>query len=439
MAPESQSDMSSISHQPRLVPKLRFPEFRGEVGWHDAPIETLLEVRDERQPPTDNAPLYSLTIEDGVTPKSDRYNREFLVRDAANKKYKLVRPDDIVYNPSNLRWGAINFSRLKHEVVVSPIYEVLFVRDRSKLCFEFVARAVMRDEQIRRFITKAQGTLVERIAVKIEDFLETGLHTPSILPEQQKIADCLSSLDALIDAQSRKVEALKTYKKGLMQRMFPREGETVPRLRFKEFEGSGEWRVLPMGHLLTRMPEYGVGEAAVPYNANLPTYLRITDIDDDGNFLHESKASVDLDATENDYLCSGDIVLARTGASVGKSYLYKESDGRLVFAGFLIRIRPDTEKVNPVFLYNFFKTNLYWDWVKITSTRSGQPGLNGSEYASLAVSVPPEGKNGLTEQDRVASLLSNLDTEILAVSTALDGLKEHKKGLMQGLFPSTTN
>lgn len=196
-----------------LVPRLRFPEFREAGEWEDVPIESILEVRDERRVPSTAAPLYSLTIESGITEKTDRYNREFLVRDAGNKKYKLVEPKDIVYNPSNLRWGAINYSQLSHSVVVSPIYEVLSLGDNSENYLEFIACSVMRDQQIRRFITKAQGTLVERIAVKIEDFLSTRLPVPTTRAEQQKIADCLSSLDELIAAESQKLTTLKTHKR----------------------------------------------------------------------------------------------------------------------------------------------------------------------------------------------------------------------------------
>src|SRR5690606_22677128 len=102
--------------------------------------------------------------------------------------------------------------------------------------------------------------------------------------EQEKIADCLTSLDELIATQGRKVEALKAHKKGLMQQLFPREGETLPHLRFPEFRDAEEWSVKPLGDLLSGKPEYGVNAAAVPFSDSLPAYLRITDIDDHGRY-----------------------------------------------------------------------------------------------------------------------------------------------------------
>ena len=250
--------------------------------------------------------------------------------------------------------------------------------------------------------------------------------------EQQKIADCLSSIDELISAQSQKIEALKIYKKGLMQRLFPREGETIPRLRFPEFRDAGEWEGYQLGKCLSRHPEYGINAPAVPYVENLPTYLRITDISEDGQIRPDQKASVARDVTDENYLEDGDIVLARTGASVGKAYKYRPKDGRLVFAGFLIRVRPDRERLNSEFLFQFLSTEQYWRWVDFSSARSGQPGINGNEYASLPLKLPPT----LKEQQKIADCLSSIDELISAHSQKLDTIKTQKNGLMQQLFPA---
>jgi type I restriction enzyme S subunit len=168
-----------------------------------------------------------------------------------------------------------------------------------------------------------------------------------------------------------------------------------------------------------------------------PTYLRITDIDDDGRFISESKASVDAEIGEDNYLSDGDLVLARTGASVGKSYRYRECDGRLVFAGFLIRVRPDPKKLIPTLLASYLSTRQYWDWVRMTSARSGQPGINGSEYSALPIPLPISESNeyGLTEQQKIADCLTSLDELIAAQRRKVDALKAHKNGLTQQLFP----
>ena len=255
--------------------------------------------------------------------------------------------------------------------------------------------------------------------------------------EQQKIAKCLTSLDDVIAAQAQKGEALRAHKRALMQQLFPREGETVPRLRFREFRGGEHWTLVPLGELLKGKPQYGVNEPAVPYAADLPTYLRITDIDEDGRFITEGKASVDITATEDDCLREGDIVFARTGASVGKSYRYRPEDGELVFAGFLIRVRPDQRKLLPAFLSSFLTTGRYWKWIRATSARSGQPGVNGTEYAALPIPIPSQGAdpNKLAEQQKIADCLDALQSQITLASEKLNCLRRHKQALLQQLFP----
>src|SRR5699024_7761888 len=157
--------------------------------------------------------------------------------------------------------------------------------------------------------------------------------------------------------------------------------EKVPEYRFPEFENDREWEEKKLGDYLLRKPEYGLNAPAVPFSDKLPKYLRITDISEEGNFLSNGKVSVDREVTANDYLSGGDIVLARTGASVGKSYKYRKKDGELVFAGFLIRVKPDPKKLDSELLFQILSTSSYWKWVSAVSVRSGQPGINATQYS----------------------------------------------------------
>ena len=208
----------------------------------------------------------------------------------------------------------------------------------------------------------------------------------------------------------------------------------VPKLRFPEFRDAPDWEEVSLGTLLVRAPDYGVNAAAVPFSETLPTYIRITDINDDGQFASRARVSVDIYATDEQYLEDGDIVLARTGASVGKSYRYREEDGRLVYAGFLIRVRPNPERLLSQFLAVYLSTWSYWDWVRLTSARSGQPGINATEYASIPLPLPPD-RRTLAEQQKIADCLGSLDDLIAAEGRKLEALRQHKQGLMQQLFP----
>lgn len=193
------------------------------------------------------------------------------------------------------------------------------------------------------------------------------------------------------------------------------------------------WVVKKLSDVTLAKGDYGINAAAVEFNNDLPSYIRITDIDDDGNFNSEKKKSVDDINSSNFYLNKNDLVFIRTGASVGKSYLYNEKDGKLVFAGFLIRFKVDTSKANDYFLWTYTKSKPYWDWVKAISTRSGQPGINSSEYSSLQIPLPP-----LPEQQKIASILSTWDVAIDNCKTIIDNLKKRNSGLTQQLLSGKT-
>jgi type I restriction enzyme S subunit len=181
-----------------------------------------------------------------------------------------------------------------------------------------------------------------------------------------------------------------------------------------------EWEVSQLGPLLLRKPDYGINAAAVSYSSLLPAYLRITDISETGEFIKEGRASVNHPAVDNYFLSENDIVLARTGASTGKSYLYNPKDGRLVYAGFLIRVKTDPQKLDARFLKFQLQTAKYWQWVTVTSVRSGQPGINGNEYAQLQIPLP-----SLHEQKAIADALSTVDTLL----TSQRELLAKKRGL----------
>jgi type I restriction enzyme S subunit len=400
-----------------VVPRLRFPEFREAGEWCERPLGDFL---DYQQP----APFLVSSTE----------------YDPAFKTPVLTAGKTFILGYTNEESGIFD----------AGLPVIIF--DDFTTATQFVTFPFKAKSSAMKILTAKDGADIKFMFELLQAIpYEVGAHerhwistfAPMLVAtpqpaEQQKIADCLTSLDEVIAAQGPKVEALKAHKKGLMQQLFPREGETLPRLRFPEFRDSPEWDVVPLGGLLDGKPEYGVNAAAVPFSEKLPAYLRITDIDEDGRFIPAGRASVDIDANDDNFMSNGDIALARTGASVGKSYPYREEDGRLIFAGFLIRIRPNKRKVVPAFLGNFLTTQQYWAWVRVTSARSGQPGINGTEYATLQVPIPPLSADGeeLAEQQRIADCLSSLDDQITAGVHKLAALKLHKKGLMQQLFPS---
>ena len=198
----------------------------------------------------------------------------------------------------------------------------------------------------------------------------------------------------------------------------------VPNLRFPEFEG--EWEKTTFGNIATGF-DYGMNAAAKSYDGE-NKYIRITDINESSS-TYDDKDIVSPDGTlsDNYQVKERDILLARTGASTGKTYLYRKSDGKLYYAGFLIRANVTTH--NPYFVFSQLHTHRYWRWVSIMSARSGQPGINSQEYSSFPVFT-----TSIQEENKIAKLLSLLDERISTQNKIIEDLKKLKYAISKYLF-----
>ena len=194
----------------------------------------------------------------------------------------------------------------------------------------------------------------------------------------------------------------------------------VPNLRFPEFQG--EWEKTKFGDIATGF-DYGMNAAAKNYDG-VNKYIRITDIDEaSSTYTDKDIVSPDGVLTDNYLVNNRDILLARTGASTGKSYLYKKTDGKLYYAGFLIRANVTTH--DPYFVFSQLHTHRYWRWVSIMSARSGQPGINSQEYSSFPIYI-----TSIEEENKIAKLLSLLDERIATQNKIIDKLQSLIKGIV---------
>ena len=201
----------------------------------------------------------------------------------------------------------------------------------------------------------------------------------------------------------------------------------VPNLRFKEFQG--EWEKTKFGDIATGF-DYGMNAAAKIYDG-VNKYIRITDIDEaSSTYTDKDIVSPDGVLTDNYLVNNRDILLARTGASTGKSYLYKKSDGKLYYAGFLIRANVTTH--DPYFVFSQLHTHRYWRWVSIMSARSGQPGINSQEYSSFPIYT-----TSIEEESKIAKLLSLLDERIATQNKIIEDLKKLKSAIIENRYNQT--
>lgn len=395
-------------------PKLRFKEFDGD--WVLQNLGSLFSKR--RDKGISGVPTYSVTLNNGIV------NRDDLERDTPTnlspQEHLLVKTNDLAYNMMRMWQGALGLAPT--DGIVSPAYVVLKPSEQ-KTNSNFFEYYFKRNRQIHNFWAYSQGLTEDRLRLYFDDFKVIKINAPS-KEEQTKIASFLSLVDEKIAQLSQKHKLLNQYKQGMMQKLFSQQ------IRFKADDGSEfeEWEKKPLVEL-SEKAMYGMNASAKEYDGR-NKYLRITDICENSHKLKsDGFTSPNAQLEEKYKLKAGDLLFARTGASVGKSYLYTEDDGVTYFAGFLIKFSLKVDLVHPYFIFAQTLTSDFDKWVITNSMRSGQPGINAEEYSSYLFQVPC-----LEEQTKIANFLSAIDQKIEKVSQQIKETKQWKKGLLQQMF-----
>ena len=347
----------------------------------------------------------------------DDQTREFRTDD-------LSSPD--INNPIDDRYllkeGDILFARTGASVGKTYLYKA---SDGKTYYAGFLIRAHVSDEADAGFIF--QSTLTERYkqfvlltsqrsgqpGINAQEYSDLLLPLPSLM-EQRRIGAFFDRLDSLITLHRRKYDKLCVLKKSMLDKMFPKGGSLYPEIRFAGF--TDPWEQRKLGEVASGF-EYGLNAAASDFDGE-KKYLRITDIDDQTReFRTDDLSSPDINNPIDDryLLKEGDILFARTGASVGKTYLYKASDGKTYYAGFLIRAHVSDE-ADAGFIFQSTLTERYKQFVLLTSQRSGQPGINAQEYSDLLLPLP-----SLMEQRRIGAFFDRLDSLITLHQRKYDG------------------
>ena len=277
----------------------------------------------------------------------------------------------------------------------------------------FLAAALNSATCRRHFTRVANG--VTRFGLTLEAARSLPVFLPP-LHEQRAIADVLDSIDVAIERTEAVIAATETLRDSLLHELLTR-GVPGWHTEWKDVPGIGtipaDWEVARLGNVC-EAPEYGATASAQPYNPQLPRYVRITDLTDDGRLRDDDLCSADPAQVNGYELRHGDLLFARSGATVGKSYLYHEIDGPCVYAGYLIRFRPVRECVLPEFLELITHSQPYYRWVGSMFRAGAQPNINAAEYASMMFCLPP-----LLEQRAITSLLKG-------VCNTLDGARTER-------------
>jgi type I restriction enzyme S subunit len=369
--------------------------------------------------------VLSNTAIDGVVLQNNYFEKS-IANDENTENYFVVENNDFIYNPrisSNAAYGPINSNGLNIKGIVSPLYTVFKQTDSKNVMYDYLKYFFM-STQWHEYIYSIgnYGVRFDRINILDDDFFNMPVSVPP-LSEQKRIVKILSHCDLIIELKEQLLAEKRRQKKWLLEKLLdPNSGVRLPGF-------TGKWEKINLLSCSLGNGKYGINAPACEYKTGLPKYIRITDIDSIGNFLTDNESYVDSPDSNNYYLQNNDILFVRTGGTVGKTYLYNSKDGKLVYAGFLIKFSLNPQKCISSFIKGIFNTTKYWKWVNTMSARSGQPGINAEEYSSYLFYLPY-----IKEQQAIANILLSADNEIALLSKELEEWRIAKKALMQVLL-----
>lgn len=404
------------------IPRLRFPGFTGE--WKEQPLSNFLFEHKKKS--DGKCEVHSVSVSKGVINQVEYLGRSFAAKDTS--KYKLAKPNDIIYTKSptgEFPYGIVKMNKNPYNVIVSPLYAVYSPVNKfiGYILDSFFESSVNTNNYLTSLVQKGAKNTIN---ISNETFVSKSVILPIDPDEQEKIALCLFELDNLITAQGQKVNALKEKKKGLMQQLFPHPGETTPRLRFPGFKE--EWLEKKMSDVFLRLREKNVEN-----NKNVLTISAQFGLISQLDFFKKSVSASDV--TGYYLLHKGDFAYNKSssqGKPVGAIKPLKLYDKGVVSTLYICFRCKDPNAIG--FWEQYFDAGIF-DKEIMTIAQEGarNHGLLNvptNDFFGLIVKMPKP-----AEQKKIAECLTALDELIAAESVKLDSLKDHKKGLMQQLFP----
>ena len=380
--------------------------------------------------------LLSVSEYYGVADRSEKVlDREFVSRAESLIGYKKCYKGDLVSNIM-LAWkGSLGIS--EHDGIVSPAYCVYEpYRSVFPRYYHYLFRTSLYTSMFRLY---SKGIIDSRLRLYSPYFFDIKVLLPP-LAEQHLIATFLdkkcSEIDSLIELQEQMIEELKAYKQSVITEAVTK-GIRNEELGVRNYKDSGiewigdvpeEWEVKRLKQVLSLPLQYGANESGIPYQEGLPRYVRITDILDNSLKNDIEKQSLTNQQAEGYILKHNDILFARSGGTVGKSFIFSEKYGLCAFAGYLIKARVN-ELMEAKFVYYFTQTNCYDEWKKQIFIQSTIQNIGADRYSQLQLPIPP-----LAEQQAIADYLDKkcgeIDELITIKQQKIESLKEYKKSVI---------
>ncbi len=408
----------------KLVPKLRFSEFENYEEWKvkklgnfTCPVKDRVGLK--------KYILMSVTAGVGLIPQIEKFGRE--IAGNSYKNYYVIKRNDFAYNKSATKQYSEGYIAMLKDYDAAALPNSIFtcfrlINDKySPTFFNQLFYLNYHGAWLRKFISvgaRAHGSL----NIDSKYLWNMPVAIPR-LEEQQKIADCLTSLDELIELEGNKLDELKEHKKGLLQKLFPQEGKTIPELRFAEFKNDKEWEekeISSVGEIIT-----GKTPSTNNYDLWKGDILFVTPTDITENKYQKNTCRKVVKTKNMKILPKGSIMFTCI-ASIGKMAMsvYPSITNQQINA-----VIPFENYVNEYIYYSILKKSVS---IKALLANTTLPIINKTEFSKIKIFA----SQNKGEQQKIADCLCSLDDLITAQAEKVDALKEHKKGLMQGLFPT---
>ncbi|WP_221740930.1 hypothetical protein [Veillonella parvula] len=400
-----------MSKEKRRVPKLRFPGFTED--WEQRKLSDILVERNEQQVETNEYPLMSFVQGHGVIPKGERYDRSFLVLDQS-KKYKRTELGDFIYSSNNLETGSIGINKTG-KAVISPVYSIFYGVSIGDS--QFIGIMSLLPRFITKMIRFRQGVVYGQWRIHEKDFLDISILIPSEA-ERTKITKLILSIEELITLHQRKLDNLKLKKKALLQKLFPKNGERYPELRFPGFTDA--WEQRKADYIFKSVTEKGYPELPV---LSASQELGMVYRDQNGIDIQHDKKN------ESSYkrVSPGQFVIHLRSFQGG--FAYSEVEGITSPAYTVMSFKNSSEQYGLFWKYVFKSETFIKRLETITyGIRDGRS-ISFSDFKSLMLQYP-----SFSEQELIGDLIAVIERGITLHQRKLDHLQLQKKALLQQMF-----
>ena len=397
-------------------PRIRFAEFSSP--WKQHSFADFSFAAGKRNKENLNLKPYAVTNDRGFIPQDEAHDEFGYMKDADITAYNIVPPQSFAYNPARINVGSIGYYNGKESVIVSSLYEVFQTKEYvdDRFLWHWI-----KSEQLPRWINKLQEGSV-RLYFYYDKLCECHLMLPS-LEEQKKIASFLDNVDNLIALHQRKCDEVKTLKKAMLQKMFPKEGETVPEIRFSGFTDPWEQRKLSdvMSDFIVPMRD-----KPKEFGGTIP-WTRIEDIE--GKYLNDSLSGqyVNEDTVKKmnlKIIPKGSLIVSSSATFGVVAVITQDLITNQTFIG-LVPKDPDTVD----YWYSYFQSDEARRYMKLQSAGSTIFYIAREHFEKMPIRIPEK-----KEMIKIGTFLSCLDNAITLHQRKCDELKELKKGLLQQMF-----